>query len=417
MRAPGAAGGRLVVAMSVENPCSPHDPARLFDLLTLIRTPGLGPVLANRLLDHFREDAAGALGASASELAGIEGVGAKRAEAIVARRSAARRAAQEELSLAEKQGVRFTARADVEYPPLLRGLRDAPPILSVKGSLDPQRDRYALAIVGSRSCTPYGTEQAGRFAARLAGAGLAIISGGARGIDAAAHEGALRVKERTIAVLGCGLANVYPPEHAELFERIVEEGGAVLSELPLSTPPVAENFPARNRIISGISLGALVIEAGKRSGALITARLATEEQGRETMALPGRVDSPASEGSLELIKSGGAALVAKPEDVLDTLEACARHAHGGTHAARYAPSPPSTPLDDERDVEAKPTRALPDDLTVSQRTLFEALVEPRSLDELVRTTGLDAGVVRADVTILEVRGVVTREGGRLARRR
>jgi len=389
---------------------------QLVALLTLARTPGLGPVLLNRLLDLFKNDPKAILSASEAALARVEGLDEKRARAFLERRGEARQAAQSELALAEKLGVRFVTRLDADYPPLLRGLRDAPPILTIRGSLESERDRYAVAIVGSRKCTPYGTEQAGRFAARLEAAGLTIVSGGARGIDAAAHEGALRVKGRTIAVLGCGLANCYPPEHADLFERIVGEGGAVISELPLATPPVAENFPARNRIISGMSLGVLVIEAGKRSGALITARLAAEEQGRETMALPGRIDSPASEGSLELIKSGGAALVAKPEDVLDALESCARHAHGGTHAARYATHAPEDGLAFEETVEAKPARSMPNDLTVSQRTLVEALIEPRTFDELVRTTGLDAGVLRADATILEVRGLVTRQGGRLARR-
>jgi DNA processing protein len=252
----------------------------------------------------------------------------------------------------------------------------------------------------------------------LAQAGLTIVSGGARGIDTAAHRAVLRVKGRTIAVLGCGLSHCYPPDNHDLFDTIAAGHGAVVSELPLATPPNAENFPARNRIISGLSLGVLVIEAGRRSGALITARLAAEDHGREVFGIPARVDSASSAGSLDLIKSGGAAMVTHPDDVLAGLESPARHVHGGTHEARYAPiqhelnfgAPSPTPT---------PTGQTPRDaaLTPSQAAILAALDEPRSLDDLARLVMSEPGALRADVTVLEIRRRVERRGSLLARRK
>ena len=259
--------------------------------------------------------------------------------------------------------------------------------------------------MGSRKSTAYGAEQAGRFAAALGAAGLTVVSGGARGIDTHAHAAALRAGARCVVVLGCGLTHCYPPENRDLFESIVERGGAVISELPTSTAPEARNFPARNRIISGVALGTLVVEAGKKSGALITARQAAEEQGREVLAVPGRVDSPASEGCLELIRAG-AALALSPADVLEALEAPARHAHADTHASRYQSD--ATPADP-----APAAPPIPTDLTDHQRTICEALAQPRTLDELARATDIAAETLRAETTMLELRRVLVREGARL----
>lgn len=204
---------------------------------------------------------------------------------------------------------------DPRYPKPLAQIYDPPPVLYIKGNLT-RDDNLALAIVGSRRCTSYGSEQAGRFAYTLADAGFTIVSGMARGIDSAAHRGALAAGGRTIAVLGCGLANCYPPENAPLFKKIAENG-AVISELPLDFVAQSENFPARNRIIAGLCLATLVIEASNRSGALITAKLALENN-REVMAIPGRIDSPASIGTHRLLKDG-AKLVDCIQDVTEAL--------------------------------------------------------------------------------------------------
>lgn len=379
-----------------------------FALLRLSLTPGLGPVLTRRLVEHFG-GAWRACEASAKDFEDVRGIGAERARRIAQGLGASERLAHEEEALAATLGARIVTRLDADYPPLLCPLEDAPAVLYVRGALDPERDRFAAGLVGSRECTPYGIEQAEWFAFALAQAGLTVVSGGARGIDSAAHRGALRAGGRTAVVLGCGLSHCYPPENADLFKRIVEAGGALVSELPLRTAPAPDNFPARNRIISGMALGVLVIEAGRRSGALITAQVASERHGREVMCVPGRVDSPSSEGANELIRSGAGAMVSSPADVLAILEGPARHAHGGTHAtitartSTYAqPEPPTVELQSLN-------------LTTSQRTLLEALESPATLDELARATGLDASILRADATLLELRKLIVRRGQAIAR--
>lgn len=384
--------------------------AALRDLLRLTLTPGLGPVLIARLLETFGS-AARVLGASARELERVRGVGPAKSVAFVRGMKESAALVEEEMALVEQRGARLVVKGEPGYPALLAGAPDAPPILYVRGTLDDAADRYPVAIVGSRDCTAYGIEQAEKFAATLAGAGLTVVSGGARGIDAAAHRGALRAGGRTIVAVGCGLADCYPPEHAELYDRIASGaqggGGAIVSELPMRTPPDADNFPARNRIISGLSLGVVVIEAAKGSGALITARLAAEDHGREVMVVPGRVDSPASAGSLELLKKGGAAIVTEPADVLQILETPARHAFTGSHESRYA-DPARAPLFDPG--LAEPGTGLP--LSEVQRRIVDALVEPVTLDELVASTALEPSVIRAEVTLLELQGRVRRQGSR-----
>lgn len=382
------------------------------DLLRCTLTPGLGPVLLNRLVEALGSYEA-LLAARASTLERVRGIGSSKAAAIVKGLRESERLADEELALADQLGVHLVAKGAPAYPALLTNIPGAPALLYVLGTFDPQS--YGVAIVGSRGCTPYGIEQAERFASTLAGSGLHVISGGARGIDAAAHRGALRVNGITHAVLGCGLARRYPPEHTELFDAIVQGGGALISELPLKTNPRAENFPARNRVVSGMSLGVVVIEASAGSGALITARYANEEHGREVMALPGRVDSPASEGSLALLRSGEAALVTCAKDVIELLESPARHQHAGTHAHRFtepsiwnaprrpeitpAPPRPSIPLS---------KRPLPDD--PAQCAVLNALDRPASLDQIADQSGLDPAAIRVAITMLELRGDVVRKG-------
>jgi DNA processing protein len=406
-------------------------PPELVDLLRLTLISGLGPVRIARLLAHFRSCEA-IFRASPSHLEQVKGIGRQLASAIVEGRKDSDRAVEAELALAEQLGVSLVSRISEDYPSLLNQFEDAPPLLYVRGSIETgSRDRYPVAIVGSRHCTTYGLEQAERFASVLAQAGLSIVSGGARGIDTAAHRGAVKAGGRTVAVLGCGLGHCYPPENKELFDRIVAGSGAIVSELPLNTPPSAENFPARNRIISALSLGVVVIEAGVGSGALITARQATEEHGREVMALPGRVDSEASRGSNELLKSGGAALITEPGDVLSLLESPARHSFQGTHEARFAPPETATSLFEPRpnDGASPGSKAesrmaslggvskapkgdeVTESLTDAER-IVAALAEPCSVDELSRATGLDAAALRARLTMLEIERRVVREGSR-----
>ena len=384
----------------------------LRDLLRLTLTPGLGPVLIARLLAAFGS-ARGVLGASARELERVKGIDAAKSVGFGRGMKESDALVDGELAHAARLGVTLVPKGDPRYPPLLATISDAPPLLYVRGRLSPaDLDRYCVAIVGSRECTAYGIEQAERFAGVLAGAGLTVVSGGARGIDTAAHRGALRAGGRTVAILGCGLAECYPPENAALFDSISRDGwpgGAVVSELPLRTPPGAENFPARNRLISGMCLGVVVIEAGKRSGSLITARLAAEDHGREVMAVPGRVDSPASQGTLELLKLGGAALVANPGDVLELLETPARHSFDGTHADRYADPARPPELFDRAGAAAGP-------VTDGQRAILAALAEPRTLDELARATGLSPAIVRSELTVLEIQRRVNRQGAKIGLR-
>jgi DNA processing protein len=391
--------------------------ADIFDLLRLTLTPGLGPVLIDRCLTMFGS-AGGVLRASPRDLERVKGIGPSKAGSIAAGLAASAPHAQAELELASSLGIRIFARGGEEYPALLAEVPSAPPILYVKGDLRPSdADRYTLAVVGSRDCTQYGLEQARRFAGAVAGSGVTIVSGGARGIDAAAHLAALIAGGRTIAVLGSGLANPYPPEHTDLFDRIARSG-ALVSELPLRTPPAAENFPARNRIISGLSLGVLVVEAGVRSGALITARTATEDHGREVFAIPGRVDSLASRGTLELLREGGAALALDPADVLNALESAAHHQHRGTHAERFRPVPntPAAPgvLFDHPAAPA-PNQSQPPMGPPEHAAILNALDEPRTLEQLLDHTGLGVADLRVAITMLEIQGRITRAGSRLVR--
>lgn len=397
----------------------PHDPT-LLPLLRLAMTPGLGSVLIRRAIEEFGS-AEAALATNESGLRRIKGIGAEKARAILAGMRESERAAEEELREAEKMGASLLPITSGAYPPLLRQTPDPPPILYVRGELRPDDlDHYPVAIVGSRSCTHYGIEQTERFAGALAAAGLTVVSGGARGIDTAAHRAALRMKGRTIAVLGCGLSHVCPPDNRELFEQIAAGRGAVVSELPMRTNPDANNFPARNRIICGLSLGVLVIEAGRGSGALITARVAVEEQGREVFALPGRVDSAASLGCLDLLRAGGAELVMHPDDVIQSLETPARHLYQGTHEARYAMGGGGL-FDGGREERAEEgeagARDLDASLTEAQRVILGALESAKTFDELVRDTGISAAALRTDISLLEIKRRVKREGSRVVRAR
>lgn len=373
--------------------------------LTLV--PGLGPIRSRRLLAHLGS-ASAIFEASQRDLEQVEGVGPGVSAAIIKNRKRAQDQASTEIEKAAKLGVHIVCRDSTDYPELLAPLPDAPLLLYVRGRLRPQ-DRFALGMVGSRRCSSYGLEQSTRFASQLAARGITIVSGGARGIDTAAHRGAVQAGGRTLVVLGCGHGHCYPPENLALFDAIADEDhGAIVSELPCDAPPEERNFPARNRLISGLSLGVLVVEAGKQSGALITARQAVEDHGREVFALPGRVDSDACEGSLELLKSGGAQLVTTPADILSALEAPAWHAHGGTHEARYAS-------------QAAPAARAPAPAQIPggepERLVYEACAEPRTPDQIGLATGLEMAPIAQAVTMLEIAGLVRRAGSRIERTR
>ncbi|MFP4223819.1 MAG: DNA-processing protein DprA [Phycisphaeraceae bacterium] len=371
-------------------------------LLTLMLTPGLGPTLVGRCLDAFGS-AEEVMGASANQLAAIRGISPRRSgELLRAMRDTRRSGAPaREIDLCQQKGVQLIALGAPAYPRLLEHIPDPPPLLWVRGELRGD-DALALGVVGSRRCTHYGREQAGRLSYQCSQAGLAIVSGGAYGIDAAAHRGALRAGGRTVAVLGSGLEKPYPRDHVDLFAEIAETG-ALVSELPLHTAPAAENFPRRNRIISGMALGVLVVEAALRSGALITARVCVEDHGRELMALPGRVDSTASAGCHQAIRDGWATLVTGASDILDALGETGQMLKLAEAGDDGEPAPTGDSLFEMN-------------LTDTQAKIVGALAQPRSLDELAAGTGLAVAAVQADLTLLEIRGTIRRENGLFVRR-
>jgi DNA processing protein len=275
--------------------------------------PGVGNLLFKRLLERF-ESPDKVLQASREELLQVEGVSQRLVAAIQAFPFPQK--VHAELELLAKKGYQIVTLADAEYPKLLREIPDPPPFLYVYGRLSGSASK--IAVVGSRNATDYGLTTTKNLCADLATLGITIVSGMARGIDSAAHEGALSVKGKTIAVLGSGLARVYPVENIKLSQRI-SQNGAVVSEFALMSEPDAHHFPARNRIISGMSLGTVVVEATKKSGSLITARLAAE-QNREVFAVPGSVQSFKSTGTHTLIKQG-AKLVENAQDIVEELAA------------------------------------------------------------------------------------------------
>lgn len=365
---------------------------RAVQCLRLHLTDGIGPIRFARILRRFGSIEA-ALDAPAAALARIDGIGSATADRIVAGRAAVD--VEAEVARAAELGVRIVSVADEEYPPALKTIADPPPCLYVRGSLE-AADAVALSIVGARQSTRYGHEQAERFGALAARAGLTVVSGMARGIDQAAHRGALAGQGRTLAVLGCGLAHVYPPDARELADRIAASG-ALLSELPIDAPPDEKNFPRRNRIIAGLGLGTLVVEASARSGAMITARLASEYN-REVFAVPGRLDTPQAEGCHALIQRGEAKLVTHMGDILGELGEVGRKLMDTSEPA--GEQPPARP--------AAATAAL----NPEQRALMTAFAEePMTIDALVEVSGLSPARVAAELTTLQLLGVVRRVGG------
>jgi DNA processing protein len=388
-------------------------PDAVRDHLALALVPGLGPKLTAALLAAFGS-AAAARTATAAQLRGIPHIGEKTAESLA---SALRELDLEaELRLLDQFGVRPVPLGFPGYPPPLASVSNPPPLLYFKGEWA-EADATAVAIVGSRSCTGYGKRLAEQIARGLARAGVTVVSGLARGIDGAAHRGALDAGGRTIAVLAGGLSEIYPPEHADLAAEVTGRG-ALVTETPMTVAPQPGMFPARNRIISGLSRAVVVVEANARSGALITARHALE-QGREVFAVPGPVDSPASAGCLELIRNG-ARLVRSAEDILDDLKGIAtpeygRDVRGQKTEVSQQELPGFSLTSDLR----PPTsgEAPPSDLTSVQQQLWDLHATRRHGDELAREAGLAVGDLSRALMQLELKRLVRRLPGNFYERR
>jgi len=382
----------------------------LRDWLQLSLTEGIGPILIRRIVDAAG-GAEAACEANAGLLNNVDGIGLAKSRKISSALREAKTLVDRELERAAKLGVSLVCPDDASYPELLKAIPDPPTVLYMRGTLQP-RDLNSLGIVGSRRCSMYGREQAERFAALLAGAGITVISGGARGIDSAAHRGALaHAQGRTIAVLGSGLDVPYPPENGSLFSQIAERG-AVLSEFPLGTPPNKENFPRRNRIVSGMSRGVLVVEADERSGALITARQACDDHGRPVFALPGRVDNPLSAGPHQLIRDG-AILVSKLEDLLDGLGPLPQNV---VEPSLFEPA--ADDVDEPTTEPVRPPQPSMIGLSERQQTIFAHLeIDPVNVDTLVERTSLPAHVVLQELTFLTLKGHVKRIDGQSFARR
>ncbi|MBW8017731.1 MAG: DNA-protecting protein DprA [Planctomycetes bacterium] len=366
--------------------------------LKLIRSEGIGPVTFGRLLKRF-STVDRIFGASVSELTKIDGIGDRTAQRIVRTRDDF--CPKTELALADKLGVYVINLDDDRYPPPLKSIPDAPPVLYVKGEFQ-RSDSLAVAIVGSRRCSAYGTEQASRFAHLLASAGFTIVSGMARGIDTAGHRGAISACGRTIAVQGCGLSNIFPPENEELFAKIAG-CGACISELPLGYEPLSENFPARNRIIAALSMGVVVIEATAKSGALLTVK-ASLAYNREVMAVPGKIDSYLSAGAHKIIKQG-AKLVDCIEDVMEALGYIGQgiKAHA-SQAAEKAEKESDMPLFDVGRL----------NLSDNERAVIALLDgDPLHTDEVIGKTQLGAGAVNSALISLRLKGLIKQLPGNL----
>ncbi|HSO59453.1 MAG TPA: DNA-processing protein DprA [Desulfobacterales bacterium] len=348
--------------------------------------PGVGNLLFKRLIERFGTPAA-ALTAARDDLLAVEGVGQHLADAI--RHLPRPAGAAAEFERAQSRGCRIVTLTDPGFPPLLREIPDPPPFLYVRGELSgcPR----PIAVVGSRNATAYGVETTLRICRDLAGLGFTVVSGMALGIDAAAHEGALSGQGRTVAVLGSGLDNIYPPQHRRLAERIAA-GGAVISEFPLQAGPEAHHFPVRNRIISGMSFGTVVVEATKDSGSLITARLAAE-QNREVFAVPGSIQSFKSMGTHVLIKQG-AKLVENVQDIVAEL---------GHFLQDKAPLRRET-------ASVAPRHRL----TAEEAAVAAALTAyPVHIDDLVRKLAMEPGHLSGILLQLELKGIVTQLPGKL----
>ncbi len=357
-------------------------------LVALNMIEGVGPVRVRQLLDHFG-DAPAILGASKNQLQHVRGIGADTAESIAGWEN--KIDLPSELKRVTEFGCRIVTQLDEEYPEMLRQIYDPPIVLYVKGALTP-KDKNAVAMVGTRQTTHYGLETARKLAYQLAYVGVTLVSGGARGIDTASHQGAMTAKGRTVAVLGTGINLVFPPENADLFERIAANG-AVLTQFPFNRQADRQSFPIRNRIVAGMTLGTVVVEAHLNSGAMITANFATE-YGRQVFAVPGRIDSPRSKGCHELIKKG-AKLCEGAEDILSEFEYL--------FPATNRPAAPNE------------TGVLPAiELSEKEQKVYALLKleDETSIDEVIQGSGLPTSAVSVALLSLEMKRLVKQLPGK-----
>ena len=351
-------------------------------LVALNLLPDIGPVRVRNLLSRFGS-AQAVLAATQADLSQVDKVGFKAANNIIRWRELID--LDGELRRIDQFGANIVTTDDSNYPALLRQIYDPPLVLYVRGTLRPE-DAYAIAMVGTRQSTLYGRQTAERLARQSAASGVTVVSGGARGIDSASHEGALQSGGRTIAVLGTGLDIVYPAENVKLYQRIAEQG-AVITQFPFGRKGDKQSFPIRNRIVAGMTQGTAVVEANRASGALITANFAAE-YGRTVYAVPGRVDSPRSAGCHDLIKDG-AQLCESAEDVLTEF----------AHLQAIEPEEPEIPM---------PTLSHP------EQHVFHVLThEEMQQDEIIRRSELPAAQVSVILLQLEMKKLVQQHPGRL----
>jgi DNA processing protein len=366
--------------------------------IALNMTPGIGPRAAAKLLERFGS-AEAVFGAPRVELERLR-LRAEAIESIMARDLFEKAAL--EIERVRELGADVLLLDDGVYPALLREVFDPPITLYVKGAWAECLEQPCVAIVGSRRCSTYGQNAAGMLARDLAKRNVTIVSGLARGIDAAAHRGALEAGGRTVAVMGTGIDQIYPRDHRKLAAEILDNKGALVSEFPLATPPAPQNFPYRNRVISGLSLGVIIIEAAENSGSLITARMALE-QGREVFAVPGNITSRNSFGTNYLIKGAGAKLVQQWQDVASELPP--------EVAARLLPPEPQTAKESGL---VEQLQLVPADLTASEHAVFKLLStdDPAHIDALAEATRLSVPELTGALLGLEMRELVRQLPGK-----
>ena len=369
------------------------------DWVELNMTPGIGPRAAAKLLERFGS-AEAVFNATRTELEQLR-LAPEAVDTIIARKL--RFTAEAEIAAVKKLGGDVLLLDDGVYPSSLREIYDPPIVLYVKGAWSECLDQPCIGVVGSRRCSTYGQNSALMLARDLAQRGITVVSGFARGIDAAAHRGSLEASGRTIAVLGTGIDEVYPRDHKKLAEEILAKGGALVSQFPLGTPPASENFPYRNRIISGLSLGVVVVEAAENSGSLITARLAME-QNREVFAVPGNITSRNSFGTNYLIKGAGAKLVQQWQDIATEMPP--------QLAAKLLPPP----FSEKRTQSSLAERLVlvPEGLSQTEASVFRLLSpdDPAHVDWLVDKSKLAISDLTAALLALEMRELVRALPGR-----
>lgn len=359
---------------------------------------GVGPIRFNSLISHFGS-AAAVLEAGADDLMSVRGISSEIAAKILSWRKNS--LYEKEISLAERAGVQIITRIDSAYPELLKEIPDAPICLYLRGTLDP-KDKFMIGIVGSRRTTNYGRGMAEQLARSAVYAGWTVVSGLAFGIDAVAHRACIEANGKTIAVLGGGLARIFPQEHVALAKEIIAAGGGILSEFPMEFPPNKNSFPMRNRIISGLSQGVIVVEAGTNSGSLITAKFAIE-QNRQLFAVPGQADQPQSRGTNKLIKEG-AKLTESFDDILEEFE--------------FLPGfRKNELLSDEKLISNNSTseqqQELFDKLSNEEKQILEILRnEDCTADAIAVETGIDAGQLLAILMKLELMKLIVQLPGK-----